>query len=376
MVELDRIYRGDALSITKSFPDCVFDCIITSPPYWGLRDYQTEPLIWDGDSSCSHEWVDKSIKWHSDRGKGNSGSGCIKEVFDNNFQVSGTQSGFCSLCGAWRGSLGLEPSFQLYITHLIQIFDECGRVLKDTGVLWVNLGDSYATHLSSGQNSKGQFGIDMTCDSRSQRFSKRQKQTVQEKSLCDIPFRFSIAMIDRGWVKRNTIIWHKRNAMPSSARDRFTVDFEYVFMFVKQGRYYFEQQFEPLQNETLERYEYGYNDTEKRRGLRETGMANHELTKTPPANGRNKRCVWNIPTKSFKEAHFATFPEELVTPMIKSGCPDGGIVYDPFMGSGTVAVVAKKLNRHYVGSELNADYIAMGERRIKSTAYEPELFGR
>jgi len=307
----------------------------------------------------------------------------ISEYVD--YKDRATYSQVCSLCGAWKGSLGLEPTFDLYIKHLIQIFDECKRILRDDGCLFVNIGDTYA----NGTRDNGN-GYDSTRWEKSKEGQNckgwhiqpnRQLKNYQSKCLCDIPFRFSIAMIDKGWIKRNTLIWHKTNCMPASAKDRFTVDFEYVFMFVKQGKYYFEQQFEPHKHpEFIDADKYGTMGESNKFSSAEGNRSMIYGTKWSPKEraynpqGRNRRCVWSIPTKPFSEAHFATFPETLIEPMIKAGCPEGGLVMDPFMGAGTVAVVAKKLGRHWLGSELNPEYVDIANKRIEAEKTQLGLF--
>lgn len=322
------VLEGDALEVLRGLPCEFFDCMITSPPYWGLRDYGLEPLVWDGVEGCEHEWGDEHIH-KTDLQAGN-------PEFQRQWreQASGqSSSAFCSLCGAWRGSLGLEPTFQLYISHLMQIFDEVKRVLKPGGTCWVVMGDSYAG------SGKG-IGTDRTKCKESytdDNIAKTDwcKCKVQAKSLCQIPSRFAIAMTDAGWILRNEIIWWKRNCMPTSVKDRFTVDFEKVFFFVKQKKYWFEQQMEP--------------------------------TITRDNGCKNMRCVWDIPTKPFKDAHFAVFPLKLVEPMLSAGCPVDGWVLDPFAGAATVGVVAKAQDKNFIGIELNPEYIEMAERRIDET---------
>lgn len=286
-MQLNKIYNGDALDVLKTFPDECVDMVITSPPYWALRDYGAE------------------------------------------------------------GQLGLETTFQEYINKLCDIFDEVKRVLKKSGSCWVNLGDAYSG------SGKGVGGI-------------------KSKSLLQIPSRFAIGMCNRGWILRNEIIWHKPNAMPQSVRDRFTVDYEKLFFFVKSKKYYFEQQKEPMIT----------TDTNPPRGSKGVlGQENSGLRKQdqigradytgfnkrylPPKDlMRNKRSVWSINTKPFKEKHFATYPEELIITPIKACCPENGIVLDPFMGSGTTAVVARSLGLKYVGIELNPDYIKIADKRL------------
>jgi len=215
--------------------------------------------------------------------------------------------GFCKKCKAWKGQLGLEPNFDLYIKHLCDIFEEVKRTLKKEGGCWVNLGDTYS-------------GSSVITSYRS---------TYPKKSLIMIPFRFAIEMVNRGWILRNVIIWHKPNAMPCSVKDRFTVDFEYFFFFVKNKKYYFKQQ--------------------------------KELS-----SKRNKRCVWPINTKPFKGDHSAVYPPELIETPIKSSCPQKGIILDPFMGSGTTALEALKQDKKFIGIELNEKYIKIAEERIKN----------
>jgi len=192
-------------------------------------------------------------------------------------------------------------------------------------------------------------------------YSKK-SSNIQAKSLCGIPDRFKLEMINRGWILRNTIIWHKPNCMPSSVKDRFTVDFEYVFFFVKSKKYWFETQYEPhstkegpLRNKNKESSNKGYPDGDRfSQGLR-TGYGKE---------GRNKRTVWKINTKPFKEAHFAVFPEELVETPIKAGCPKGGTVLDCFCGSGTSGVVAQRQEKDFIGIELNPEYIEIAKNRL------------
>lgn len=304
------IHQGDALTILKSLKAESINCCVTSPPYWALRDYGVE------------------------------------------------------------GQLGLEPTFQEYITKLCDIFDEVKRVLRKDGTCWVNLGDTY----NAGGNYRGK-----ELDDSSKEVYRRvdfegckndkNAQGIEAKCLCQIPSRFSIEMCNRGWILRNTIIWHKPNCMPSSVKDRFTMDFEYIFFFVKSKKYWFEQQKEPIA-------ESSYNDKQRGRipsknakwdGFQKQTIGKIKSFAYIEEGGRNKRCVWSIPPKPFKDAHFAVFPEELVETPIKAGCPVGGVILDPFCGSGTTGVVAKKQNKQFVGIELNSDYIKMAEKRITNT---------
>ena len=326
-MEVNKIIQGDTLEILKTLPSEFVDCVITSPPYWALRDYGIE------------------------------------------------------------GQLGLETTFQEYITKLCDIFDEVKRVLKKTGTCWINLGDTYAGS-GNGSNdyrtekSKSLNGIGKYADKKYQglgsskltaknrhheehRFERRGKTNeIAAKSLCQIPSRFAIEMSNRGWIIRNEIIWHKPNCMPQSVKDRFTVDFEKIYFFVKNRKYWFEQQYEPhIWADKDKRSQRHWSENKAKSGKMieqrySMGQVSYGV------KGRNKRTVWRIPTVPYKDAHFATFPQDLIVPMIKAGCPEGGVVLDPFIGSGTTAVVAQKLGRKYLGIELNPEYIKMAEKRL------------
>jgi DNA modification methylase len=174
-------------------------------------------------------------------------------------------------------------------------------------------------------------------------------------------------MVNRGWILRNTIIWYKPNCMPASVKDRFTVDFEYMFFFVKNKRYYFEQQFDDIQESTKERYKYGWNGNQDRSYINgpQNNISKYMNTEKEKSEKRNKRCVWEITTKPFSKAHFAVFPKELIETCILAGCPESGIVYDPFMGSGTTANVAIRSGRKWIGSELNREYINIANELLE-----------
>ncbi len=343
----DIILQGNSLAVLKTLSSESVNCIITSPPYWALRDYGTKGEIWDGGKDCLHEWKQHQKKPSGGRGSKSANVGANKNDVAN-VRDHVIISNFCHKCGAWKGSFGLEPTFELYIKHLCDIFDEIKRVLKKDGTCWVNIGDTYG-----GTSSKGAYRDPKYPKGRNAQ-SQSLTQGMMQKSLLQIPSRFAIEMTSRGWILRNEIIWYKPNCMPSSATDRFTVDFEKVFFFSKSKKYHFEQQLEPAT----------YTDSRKDKGLIKY---KNRLTPTfvKVTDHRTKRTVWKIATKPYRGAHFATFPELLIEPMIKAGCPQGGVCLDPFMGAGTTGLVAKKLGRHYLGIELNPKYIAMAKRRIK-----------
>lgn len=363
---MNEIIKGNSLEVLQTLPGESINCIVTSPPYWGLRDYGIEPIIWDGDADCEHEWgkarkIPATTQW-------NTGG-----VFDpKNRKVVQEEKyigQFCKKCGAWKGSLGLEPIFELYIKHLCTIFDETKRVLRKDGTCWVNLGDTYNNSTNGGKLASDKSGL---CSGKGRNpkldnsvFVIRDKQCLPTKSLCLIPQRFAIEMVNRGWICRNVIIWHKPNCMPSSAKDRFTVDFEYLFFFVKNKKYWFEQVFEPHLSppDQIKRQKRLDNPSKYSQWI---GGGSHSGGVGYFEQGRNKRTVWTIPTKPYPEAHFAVYPAELIRTCIKAGCPKGGVVLDPFIGSGTTAEEAIRQGKNYIGIELKDEYIELIEKRLNN----------
>jgi len=362
---LNQVIYGDTRKILQKIPNDSIDCCITSPPYWGQRDYGTEPQIWDEDKNCQHEWGYQIIS------KLRTGVGPSADVGSNINECQPrkiNQGCYCKFCDAWNGSLGLEPAFELYLKHLWQIFDEVKRVLKKTGTLWVNIGDTYAG-MKVG-NTQGVYAnrIDKSKSYANTNSFIKPKSSVSDKCLCQIPSRFSIGMTDKGWILRNEIIWYKKNSMPSSAKDRFTVDFEKLFFFVKNKKYYFETQYEPFDVNSTR---WGGNimkvpkNRKQQQGLSEALSSEERPWRN--SRGRNKRCVWDIPTRPLKKAHLAVFPPKLCITPIKAGCPQGGVILDLFAGSGTVGVVAKELGRNYILIDLSPEYCKMAEKRLLNT---------
>lgn len=357
---INKIMNGDVLTHLKELPSESIDMCMTSPPYWSLRAYQTESQIWSAIDGCEHNWIIERTPRPNGGGTSSEksftrrkGVDNFQRYVDNNDRAS--YSNFCQKCNAWKGELGLEPTFELYIKHLCNIFDEIKRVLKKEGTCWVNIGDTYGTKSGSG------FENDLISKDNSGKNIKKANELrgsspEMHKNLCNIPARFSIEMQNRGWCLRNEIIWHKPNCMPSSIKDRFTVDFEKIFFFVKSKRYYFEQQIEETKTKIKEprmfkEFRQVYHGKNKNVGVRRS------IT-------RNKRAVWTICPKPFYGAHFAVFPEDLVDIPIKAGCPKGGVVLDPFFGSGTTGLVALKLNRKFIGIELNKSYCDIAMERL------------
>ena len=335
---------------------------MTSPPYWALRDYGTAPLIWDGNPTCEHQWEHTPTTMHNGRGdcqKGALYSG-QEPIPDKRVMYAS-----CVKCGAWKGSLGLEPTPEMFIKHLCDIFDEVNRVLKPEGTCWVNLGDCYGGRIGEPNDPKLSRG-------RSGEYAAaaQVKERLPAKSLVQIPARFQLEMGNRGWILRNEIIWHKPTAMPQSVKDRFTVDFERIFFFAKQQKYYFKQQKEPIAESSKKRAKYGM----RLDAYATTAILNADDCKSRfyGSDTRNKRCVWPISTSKFREAHFATYPPELCETPLDAGCPVSGIVLDPFMGAGTTALVALEQGKNFVGVELNADYIKIATKRL--APYMPLIF--
>jgi len=256
-----------------------------------------------------------------------------------------------------KGQLGDEPHFSLFIDNLCAIFSEIKRVLKPTGTCFVVLGDTY------NGDKKGNGDI-KNPNVNTKSFLKVKIDTIKNKCLLMIPARFTIKMIDMGWILRNQNIWHKPNQMPSSVTDRFIVDFENVFFFVKQQKYFFDH-LAVQEGSIWAEYDHRFKDGATRGGKTISGKYAMNSGGAYQKSGmRNKRSVWSINTEPFGDAHFATYPQELVNVCIKAGCPEGGIVIDPFMGAGTTGLVARKLNRNYIGIELNQKYIDIAEKRI------------
>lgn len=300
-----KIINGDSLKILKTLDTESIDCIITSPPYWQLRDYNIS------------------------------------------------------------GQIGLEENIEEYIEKLMLIMDELYRVLKKSGTFFLNIGDTYSNVNSKfSKRSNKKRGKENT-------FKVIPRKTnIQRKSKMMIPERLCIKMIDQGWILRNEIIWHKPNVLPESLNDRFTNDFEKIFFFTKNQKYYFKKQYKPYSEKTLNGFKDGVMPTGKKKIL-EAGESKTAMKRIDKPwktiyneNGRNMRTVWSIATKGIKEGHYASFPEELVKRCLLAGCPIDGIVLDPFLGSGTTLKVAKSLNLNGVGVELKKEYIEIAVSRI------------
>jgi DNA modification methylase len=362
-----EIIHGHALEKLSELPADSVHCCITSPPYWGLRDYKLEPQVWDGEAGCGHEWVDETVTGELRTGKGLAKLG---ERYRGGGKKQGEVEpitairGQCRHCSAWRGSLGLEPTPELFVEHLVTVFREVRRVLRPDGVAFVNIGDSYASSPASGGERDTSGRPQDKNAGQHQRTPNREwtrPPGLKPKDLCMIPARVALALQSDGWWLRSEIVWAKPNPMPESVTDRPTKAHEMVYLLTKSARYFWDQEAVRERSSGLIGGRFGA-------GGHEVGRLRNDAARDRPEdNGyRNIRTVWTIPTAPFPEAHFATFPPALVEPMVKAGCPEGGTVLDPFAGAGTTGLVALRLNRQFVGIELNPDYCEMAQRRLQS----------
>jgi len=365
------IICGDCVDVMKKIPDNSINCCVTSPPYYGLRDYQTAK--WEGgDINCSHKRDSKKSLCH-ETGSDDVIGGIGDAIYKN----------LCFKCGAVRidKQIGLEETPDKYIEKLVMVFREVKRVLKDDGCLWLNLGDTYSSHkdcksvsdsLRVGGKS-GQANVIEKGLSHSRNTKMLKSVGLKNKDLIGIPWMVAFALRNDGWYLRQDIIYHKRNPMPESVTDRCTKSHEYIFLLSKSQKYYFDYK------SIREKAEYdGRKDTiMKGSDKYKTSVVPNKKEHIMAARGherwqqdeegnylRNKRSVWTISVKPFRTAHFAVFPEALIEPCLLSSCPVGGVVLDPFIGSGTTAIVAIKQNKRYIGIDLNPKYCEIARKRI------------
>jgi len=345
--------QGNALQIPLA--DESVHCVVTSPPYWGLRSYSGEQSqVWGGDPDCAHEWEEHFKPPSGGRNlpdnMPNTGGNYTQQIVENPSR-DGVHSQFCVHCGAWYGELGLEPTPEEYVANMVEVFREVRRVLRDDGTLWLNLGDSYA---ASNPCDRRNIVGNGSPDEKMQRKS-RLVGGLKNKDLVGIPWRVAFALQADGWWLRQDIIWHKPNPMPESVTDRCTKAHEYIFLLSKSAKYFWDAEAiaEPAAYAGQDR-----GGSTNRYAQNAAGMDNRQYAR------RNKRSVWTVNPQPFPGAHFATFPPKLIEPCIKAGAKPGDTVLDPFTGAGTTAVVAQSLGCHFVGAELNDEYIDLAAKRL------------
>ena len=333
----NQVLLGGALERLRELPSDTFQTCVTSPPYWGQRDYGTRRWF-GGVLDCDHDQAIEHGPHHP---------GQVEQTKWKKAEAAGkgqtARTFTCSKCGAWWGQLGLEPTPSAYVEHLVQVFHEVRRVLRSDGTLWLNLGDSYAGGRHEGHKAKDLIGI---------------------------PWLVALALQHDGWWLRSDIIWHKPNVMPESVVDRPTRAHEYVFLLTKSQEYFYDR-------EAI---------------LEPSAQCPEGVENLDPSQARNRRTVWSIPTQAYKGAHFAVFPPELPKLCIKAGtsefgacaaclkpwsrtgapgCACGGTstpctVLDPFAGSGTSLMMAAALDRDWTGIEVNSEYLALISKRVES----------
>ena len=387
----NTVLQGHVLDKLRQLPsDCV-DVVVTSTPYYGLRDYGPDCIsIWGGKSDCEHEFHLEEIleEAHLNKDFNERWGNAVGAKKQETATGIHSQRGFCSKCGAWKGQLGLEPHPSLFIEHLAQVFLEIKRVLKPSGSLWLNLGDTYFG--GNGQCCRPKDWGDLETSKIKAHApaefirarNKLRSNWLQPKQKMLIPARVAIALQDQGWILRNEIVWHKINHMPESCRDRLTRSWESVYFFTKSERYYFDLDAirKPHEISTVKRTKlaiaknetYGVNAHEKyeqptftpqntfmrpnRKSIRQT--CNFAL-------GANPGDVWSLTQEGLKDEHFAAFPQKLVRRILECSMPKGGLVLDPFAGSGTSLLVAHKMGFDWLGIELVPKYCKIIEKRIE-----------
>lgn len=349
---------GHCLELLRELQAESVQCCVTSPPYWGLRDYGLEGVVWDGAENCEHEWGESAVPL------GNGDGQSFRRDRAAGVKRTGRQQGFCIHCDAWRGSLGLEPTPELYVEHLVEAFRVVRRVLRRDGTVWLNLGDSF----SAGGNNCGSTPEDLTNRQRSNagcRWERRPAPPgIKPKNLVMIPARVALALQADGWYLRSDIIWAKPNPMPESVTDRPTKSHEHVFLLARSEKYYYDAAAvaKPAVSD------HGSGNGFKRPARLKFQDAAGARGSTEPWDGvggtRNLRDVWTIPTEAYPEAHFATFPAPLVEPCIKAGTKPGDVVLDPFAGTGTVGEVARRYGRNAILIEQQTKYRELIDKRL------------
>ena len=356
-----EIIQGDCLESLGKLESKSVNTCVTSPPYFGLRDYGTAE--WKGgDEGCNHSYQVKN-PYNKDFNERWGNSPGLKKQESQRHEV--TYKGVCKKCGAISkdSQIGLEETPEEFVENLVKVFREVKRVLRDDGTVWLNLGDSYAMSSMRGKNSE--FKSISQSKSGIVNVKKNIPHGLKSKDLIGIPWRVAFALQEDGWYLRQDIIWHKPNPMPESVRDRCTKAHEYIFLLSKKNKYYFDN--EAIKEDSVRAgsipkgKKYSSELADNKIGVKHT---RETLNEKPVAPKKNKRSVWTVSTKPFKGAHFAVFPMDLIEPCVLAGCPEGGTVLDPFGGSGTTGLVAQNNNRNAILLELNPEYIEIAESRL------------
>lgn len=364
---VNHILAGNALEVLATLPAESVHCIVTSPPYFGLRAYDgVEPSLWDADPACAHEWAESATARQTGRNDGGrdiGGRGGNYKEDGPRGEKTATGS-HCSKCGAWRGCLGNEPTVELYVAHMVAIFREARRVLRRDGLLFLNLGDSFAAHAGP--------QVDGTMQRKGSQVGawsgKRRAPPTgyKPKDLLMVPHRVALALQADGWWVRMDNVWEKPNCMPDSCTDRPTRSHEYVFMLSRSARYWYDADAirEPVTGGTHGGAWRGNNKVDLADGdvrfRSPTSLGNADA-----AAGRNARSVWRIATKPYAGAHFAVMAPDVAARCILSGCPAGGVVLDPFMGAATTGIMAESLGRSWLGIEASSKYIPIALKRLE-----------
>jgi len=304
------ILTGHCVDVLATLPAASVQAVITSPPYWGLRDYGTAPVTWED---------------------------------------------------GWTGEIGQEPTPDAFVGHLVDVFRAVRRVLRPDGLLWVNLGDTYATGHISNPSPKSTLGGTKDVGAGDDPVARTGAKGGRQKSLAGIPYRFALAMIDDKWIFRQDIIWHKPNPMPESVTDRCTKSHEYVFLFARQPRYFWDPS---AMREPAAWERWGKQTIVKPQPGAGSWLVGKPIAELPVRDSKNRRSVWTVSNGGVPQSHFATFPPDLIRPMIMASTKVGDTVLDPFSGAGTTVLVAEEQGRIGIGIEINPSYVAISERRI------------
>ena len=366
-----RIDVGDCRERLGDLEASSVHTCVTSPPYFGLRDYGT--ASWEGgDPNCEHTEVEgaRRTPW-ANQVPGPAGKSGKNASFRNETKETG---GRCTGCGAERvdRQIGHEPTPDEFVEATVSVFREVRRVLADDGTLWLNLGDSYAgswgaqgKRVSPGEISRNQIRNHPKRPSRTGTIAAG--SGLKPKDLMGIPWMVAFALRADGWYLRSEVIWHKPNPMPESITDRPTKSHEQIFLLSKSLRYYYDAEAIRERDSGLPA---GNGFAGRQGGSRQTTIDDGKGTEETwePGRGRNKRTVWTVPTKPYTGAHFATFPPDLIEPCVLAGAPEGGVVLDPFAGAGTTGLVALRHGRSFVGIELNPAYAEIARHRIRDDA--------